>query len=135
MTSRAAATHDDEIRLLLESGPEEGSDGIAVDNDTAVNDRSLDERSAPTLFEQGDHVISVSHRRYERPVIEARQQAHGMHGNDLSGRTLDEGCCPREGTCGVFRAIDADDDATRRAHSCLPINGRRGCMTEVPSRA
>jgi len=140
MTTGAAASHDYQIGVLLECGPEEGCDGIAVDNHASMCHRGLDERPAPTLLEQGDHVIPMSHRRHDQSVVEARQQPHGVDSNDFSDRVFDEGCCPFKGTFGVFRAIDADDDAARGAHGCLRIEvdgpsafiEKIGCMTVTP---
>ena len=38
MASRASASHDDQIGILLLCGAEESGDRIAVDNDAAVDD-------------------------------------------------------------------------------------------------
>ncbi len=143
MTPRAAASYDDEIGALLERSPEEGCDGIAVDNHTAMSHGSLDERSTPLLLEQGDQVISLPHRRHDRPVVEASQQAHGVDRHDLPVRAFDEGCRPCERTRGVTRAIDADDDAAWRTHPCRrkgiaglsSVKEIRRCMTVTPNQA
>ena len=97
MTTRAAASHDNKVGFLLERRSEQRCHGIAVDDETAVDDCSVDERSAPLLLEQGDHLAPEPHRWHERPVVEVCQQAQGVHSDDLCARAFDEGCCPFEG--------------------------------------
>ncbi len=95
MTTSSATSHHEEVSFLLTCGSEERCHGVTVDHHTAVGHRSLGEWSAPLLLEQGDHLVSVTHRRYDRPLAEVCQQTQGVHGDDLPTGAFDQGRCPR----------------------------------------